>query len=660
VANRKLIHPTSSGADIREYQWWREDWADPKLRAQHVLDTVSQIWRDCDSLRQGQFRWAGLYANDPFLSNQLGFTPKGYKRNQVSARPAPLSLNAVKAVSDTYVAMVTADRPKVSCVTSGGNWDLQQKGILLEKFIEGVLYENDAYRTATQVNYDVVKFGTGIVKICDDRPRETRIRIERILPWEVLVHPDDALYGEPQCMYQVKRFDRLVLQETWPEFAKDLVNGGADFTTSTPGQALFSQGQDDFVVVVEAWRLPQGKDSPGRHTIVCGLVTLLDEEWHRPHFPFEFLYRQQPSEGIWGLSLAQELSGLQLSLNKMLRDIQRAQNLVVGHYMIDNATEINTGSISDRIGGFIRYRGNPPIYNAPPPASDQNIAYLQQTWQRCFETIGVSQQTAQSQKPADLNSGKALQVYADIQSQRFKPSYEEYQHWFLRIARQIIATADNMDEEFYVKAAGSKVMQAVRWADIGLDDSEFSLKLYPTNALADDPASRMQQVQDLMTAGLIDPKAGRRLLDMPDLEEFSSYENASYNLTMKIITQILSGGKYVGPEPFMDLEESVKLVQLAYLKARLEDVSEDRCETLSRWMSQAKGIPGWSGYVPPIPLVGANTPITPQGPAALPMPGMPQTPTTGMNIPPGLPPPPGDAGGPLAPGTPPPPPQNSL
>ena len=627
--------------DARSSRWWLDEFED--TRAEHVMSVAGQIYKDSESLRQGMGRWSSLYANDPILNIQLGFSSRARSRSSVAVRTAPLALNAVKAVADTYVSMITADKPKVSCVTSGGDWELQRKAAMLEKFVAGVLYENDTYRLATQLNYDVVKFGQGIVKVADERPRQTRIKIERVLPSELLVQADDALYGDPQCMYQCKRVDRLILQELYPDYADKLKTGGTDFgTMSTGASSVFSSDQFDFVVVVEAWHLPQGEHVPGRHSICCGDVTLLDEPWLRPTFPFEFLYRQQPGEGIWGLSLAQELSGLQLAINKLMRDQARAEALVVGHYFVDNATEINTGQISDRIGGIIRYRGTPPQYIAPPAYSDQSSQKLNFLWQKCFETIGVSAEKATSQKPAGLNSGKALLVYADIQSQRFNPSYEEYQHFFLRLSRQIIACARDMDDSFYVRAAGKETMQTVRWADVGgLEDHEFTLHLYPTNALVDDPAARIQQVQDLMTAQLLDPKAGRRLLDLPDLEEFSSYENASYNLTMKMITQIISGGEYVGPEPYMDLEEAIKLFQLSYVKGELENVPEDRLELLSRWISAAQAI-----LNPPQPTA------PPQGPPGAPNMGPPPSgaPPAGT---PGMPTP--GLGGPLAPGRVPPP-----
>ena len=666
IENRSdLVHPKNDGS-LKESRWWMPEFKG--TRGEHVTQVAAQLYRESEALRMGMWRWASLYANDPFLSTQLGFVPRTRNFGQASTRPSPLALNAVKAVSDTYVALLTADRPKVSVVTSGADDELQRDAADLEKFIEGVFYENRIYRTALAVNYDVCKCGMGVVKICDERPRRTHITIERVMPWEILADPDDALYGDPQCIYHVRRFDRIILQELWPDFADQIASKGGNISEFAPAPAGTGGSRADYVVVVEAWRKPPSADVPGMHVIACGEVCLLEEEWTRRSFPFEFLYRQRPGDGIWGTSLGQELSGLQLAVNKLLRDIQRAQNLVVGHYLIENNADVNTGSISDRIGGFIRYRGVKPEYIAPPPVADQNIVYLQQLWSRCFETIGISQQAAQSQKPAGLNSGKAIMVYADIQSQRFKPSYQEYQDWFLRIGQQVIETARDMDEEFYVRAAGSKIMKTVSSMAAGkLEDHEFALKLYPTNALADDPASRIQQVQDLMVAKLLTDKEGRRLLDNPDLEALNDLENASFNLVAKIKHQILDGGEYIPPEPYMDLGipwspaapaqpgEAIKYMQNSYLMAKMGGVREDRLERLDRWITTAMSI--LNKDRPPVPPPGLPLP-----PGAMPPPGAP------LVGPPGAGPPPPhmlgmplrQVGGPLAPGRSPPLPTSTV
>jgi hypothetical protein len=364
-------------------------------------------------------------------------------------------------------------------------------------------------------------------------------------------------------------------------------------------------------------------------------VLVLEEPCTR--YPFKFLYVSKPSHSVWGDGFVQQLMPMQFELDALLNMVRNSMKLSGLKIGIPSTSNVNTMAIAGVPDALLKFTDQPPIPLLWPAVAPDVYQQMDRIWQRMFEVPGISQLSAQSQKPAGLNSGKALQVYADVQSQRFEPSYAEYQHFFLRLARQIIACARDMDESFYVRAAGKQTMSTVRWADVGgLEDHEFDLKLYPTNALADDPAARIQQVQDLMTAQLLDPKAGRRLLDMPDLEEFSSYENASYNLTMRVVTEILHEGRYIGPEPHMDLAEAVKLVQLAYVKARFENAPEDRLELLDRWMSAAQGI-----LAPPPPPPGAGAPPGP------PTPGAPGMPVPGR-------------GGPLAPGRAPPPVQNSL
>lgn len=630
----------------QDSQWWLDEFKNS--RADKVVAIAGQLFAQDGARRLGMQAWSDLYANDPWLSTQLGFTSITNRRAaHLTARPSPLALNGVAAVTDTFVAMVTADKLKVSAVTSGGEWELQQKAEQLTNFVDGVFYENSFKRLTNQLEYDVCKYGTACVKVGED---DGRISIDRVLSAHVLVDADDAINGKPQCLYFVRKMARVRVQELYPEQSDELAAGGQTFGAQGRGNGSFNV-DDNYVIVVEAWRLAGNKKSPGLHVVCCGNVTMVDEPWLRKTYPIKFLYRKQPGQGIWGHSLSQELSGQQLNLNKQVRDYARARALMVGHYMIENGTTVNTGQLNDRIGGFIKYRGTKPEYVSPPPISDQSVAEIQRSWEKMFETIGVSQAQAQSQKPPGLNSGKALLVYADIQSNRFKPSFEELQWFTIDVAREVIATAREMsNESFYVQAAGKREMSAVRWADTGgLDDSEFVLQMFATNGLADDPAARIQQVQDMMTAGLVEAKAGRRLLDMPDLEEFSSFENANYNLTMRIMTEIINGGKYVGPMPFMDLGqngqdgESVKLMQLGFLKGQLDGVPPERLELISRWISAAR-----AQVAPPAP----PPPPGPAGPGAGP-PGGPAN-TNGPPLPTkGL-------GGPLAVGLPPPPQQRTM
>jgi hypothetical protein len=198
--------------------------------------------------------------------------------------------------------------------------------------------------------------------------------------------------------------------------------------------------------------------------------------------------------------------------------------------------------------------------------------------------------TALGEKPPGLNSGKAIQTYADVTSTRFKPNYAEFQDWHWRVSQQTLhwaAEIANEHPDFEVRAPG-KMMEAVKWAEVHLRVDEYVLQLYPTNKLADEPAARLSQVQDMLNAGMVTPEDGRRLLDMPDIEGLNSYEQASYDNTMEAGRRIIEEGDYFGPVPQMGLKEAIKRMQQIYLKARFDNVHEDRLNMLDRWIGEAK------------------------------------------------------------------------
>jgi hypothetical protein len=160
----------------------------------------------------------------------------------------------------------------------------------------------------------------------------------------------------------------------------------------------------------------------------------------------------------------------------------------------------------------------------------------------------------------------------------------------MRLAQQTIHWAAEIAEdhpEFEVRAPG-KMMEAVKWGDVHLREEEYVLQMYPTNKLADDPAARLSQVQELLNSGMMEPDDGRRLLDMPDIESFNSYKQASYDNVMEAARSIIEDGKYFGPVGQMNLKDGIARMQEVYLKARFDKVKQERLDMLDRWIVEAK------------------------------------------------------------------------
>ena len=581
-----------ASADV---QWWTDE--TKENRAPIICDIAARIWRDQQPAREAMLRAARMYGSLPMM----GLTPKLYRQRTIT-RGRRLSLNIIKSVVNTYTAMVTKDQPKVSFVTAGGDDELQRKAKKLEKFVDGTAYDQNLKAKSYQLVRDSALFPYGIVKFYKDySAKRPRVGIQRTLPWEWLFDDQESADGNPPNGYHVKFCDRRA-------FA-DMVRRGAFGEKANPQlaakiEAGTTKGFDDlgesfdqvnlveWCAVIESWHLPPDAKTPGHHSVVVVGVDepVVDEEytWHR--FPCEALYRERPLQGVQGESLAEELAPLQVEISRLLVMIQRAQMYVVGHWLVEENSRINTNAIDDVTASIIRYAGTPPRFESPQTVAGDVYSHLDRLWNRGFEVIGVPQMTATGEKPAGLTSGKAIQTYADVTATRFKPNYAEYQDWYMRVSQQILHLAAEIEEDypdFEVRAPG-RMMEAVKWADVKLREEQYVLQMYPTNKLADDPAARLSQVQDMINAGMMDPDDGRRLLDMPDIESFNSYKQASYDNTMEAARMIIEEGRYFGPVSQMNLKVSIARMQEVYLKARFDKVSQERLDMIDAWIQEAK------------------------------------------------------------------------
>jgi hypothetical protein len=555
-----------------DVQWWLDENED--RRASIVCEVAERLWADQRMTREGMLRAARMYGSLPMM----GLSPRLY-RQRTMTRGRRLALNIIKSVVNTYTAMVTKDRPKVSFVTSGADDSVQRKAKRLEKFVDGTLYDQSLHIQAYQCVRDSALFTFGIVKFFKDmsEPKRPRVGIERTLPWEWLFDDQEAADGKPPNGYHVKFMDRRALARENPKLTGKIMMASAGGFDDI-GESVDQVNLVEWCVVVESWHLPPNSETPGRHVIaVVGVdEPIVDEEWTWPRFPAEILYRERPVQGVHGESLADELAPIQVEISRMLMSIQRAQMYAVGHWLVEENANVNTNAIDDVTASIIRYRGTPPRYEAVNAVAGDVYAHLDRLWGRGFEVVGVPQMNAAGEKPAGIDSGKGLLVYAEVTSTRFKPCYAEYQDWYMRIAQQIIHLAAEIADDcpdFSVKAPG-KMMDAVKWADVHLREEEYVLAMYPTNKLADEPAARLSQVQQMLNTGMIpDKRTGRRLLDMPDLDAFSSSEDVAYDNIQEAMTRILEKAEYFPPESYMGgdgLRDALKIAQQTYLKTRMQ------------------------------------------------------------------------------------------
>lgn len=578
-------------------------WTAPKKDLAKAVVAICKSIQESDTPRQTQIQIsARLYGNTNLLGlNGLSFTKVSAVASSIKDR---VTYNVCQSVIDTIVAKMSKNRPKPLFLTSGGDYKLQRRAKKLTKFCDGIFYENKAYIVGPEVLRDAEVFGTGAIHVFE---QHGRVKWERVLSSEFKVDNIEALYGEPRQLHREKAIDRGVVLDLFPDKKKiiEVANStSADLTGAYQNVA-------DLITVRESWHLPSGPDADdGLHCITLENGELLVEKWTKNYFPFVFIHSSKRLFGFWGQGAVERLQSIQLEINKILWVIQRSMHLH-GTYRvwIKTGSKLPKEHINNDIGAVL-VSDEKPEYLSSSFIPQEYFNHLQTLKAQAYEQEGVSQLSATSKKPAGLDSGKALREYNDIESDRFTMLGQAYENMYLDLAKLSIAVAKEIFEEegeYKVQMPGKKFVETIDWKDIDLKDDEYVMKVFPVSSLPDDPAGRLQTIQEYMQAGILSIRQGRRLLDFPDLEMEETLDNAREDYLHTILEKIVDEGEYTVPEPEDDLQLANELALEYYSMGKNQGLEEDRLELLRRFRDQVNTLV-MKSQPPPPPAMPVNAP----------------------------------------------------
>lgn len=606
-------------------RWWK---LPPTERPKAITRILEHLGTN-DSKRQNQYQIAErLYGNVQLLGAS-GLSISKVATTQTATKER-VTYNVVQSVIDTITAKLAKNKPKSSFITSGGDWKLQRKAKKLEKFCDGVRYENTGHEMGVAAFRDSGVYGDGLIYVFN---QHGRVRWERALAAELFVDPIDAFYGNPRSLYRVKNLDREVLIELCPD-KKDAIERAPAAKVDLTG--MYQQTSDQ-VTVYEAWHLPSG---PGAKDglRVMGIETeeLDSEEYVRPYFPFGKLPWTSRLKGYWSQGIPEQLASIQLELNKVSWVIQRSMHLAgTFKIWIKNGSKVPKEHLNNDFGAIIN-GDEMPQYILPPIVQPELVARRESLKQEAFEQVGVSMLSAAAKKPEGLDSGKALREYNDIESDRFMTIGQAYEQFFLVLDRLSIDVAQDIYKSkgaLSVKVPGKKFLETIDWADVDLTDDEYLMKAYAVSSLPDEPSARLQTVTEYMQAGIYSLREGKRMLDTLDTDQGDSLQDSQENWIHEVLEKIIEDNDYSPPEPDMDLSLAKELTLQYIAQAHTNGLEEDKISNLRLFNTQidalvtkampppppqpAPGAPG-SGApqaVPEAPPVSGMLPNAPQGAA---------------------------------------------
>lgn len=570
----------------------------------HVNSIADWLWRDQSTVRERMQRNLEQYEG----LRLPGLEASGYLKAGNFRRVGDYDQqywNVPRALVNAVSAKVAGrQRPKPSLVCTDADWATKRRAKRLERFAEATLHQpqgpcRDAWELGTRMFVDAAVFGMGILKVFADVTGR-RIGIERKLPWEILVDPEEAKYGAPLNIFDRYRYDKDRLAAQFPEH-REAIYAASDDEPEHWGDGMRIARA---CTVREAWRLPVGANDKGRHAICINGKTLKVEEWTRAEFPF-LIMRWAPHLIGWGSkSLVEEAEATNDELNftiERMREGERANAVPVTFYEEGSVAEELIAS--NKIGLAIPVKVGTqrmPEFNAPRGFSESTLQWMRLHFEKCFELTGISQMSASSRKEPGVTAGVALRAIAQMETERFSLIYTAYEQTLaVDLTRHVIACARDVasgenGKDFKARWPGGKFLTEIAWSEADLKDDQYNIQPEAVPGLANTPADRLQLGQDLFNGGLIGPAAFLRITQMKDVDRELQSMNVQHEIVDRYIEQWLEASeedeqsgafKFRGPLPFMDHADAILQVAQAYMQGELDGAPDWNLEHFVRFIS---------------------------------------------------------------------------
>ncbi len=514
----------------------------------------------------------------------------------VSAR---LTFNIVKSCIDTVRSKIGETKPRPLFITENGTWDLQQRAKKTSTFIQALfdeignpngLVRESLYTIGSETFLDAAMTGTGCAKMYIKDGN--KIVAENFKSDEYVVDQFEGINRNPRSAHQIKYIDREVLFDTY----KTKKDRAAIIEAQAARTGLGGAHTQDMIPVIESIHLPSGTNSgDGLRSVCIETGTLKSAEWDKPYFPTLIQRWGLRPVGYFGMGLAEELQGIQKELNQTLQNIQAGIRRVAVPRVWRHISDHNTSKrLTNEIGEQYYYRQQKPIFETAVAFNAETYHHVDRLFNKGYEVTGISKLSSMAEKPAGLDSGKAIRNYQNVESERFLTVQNMYENFFTPQATYMVL--DMLDEllkngtDVIVQMNDGMTFEPVKYSDVQLPKGSYTVRAYPTNFLPSDPAGKYERVVEMVKDGMFDKDEAMDLLDFPDLKKAQRVSLAVRNSSISYVEKMIESGVRKTLEPFMNMDMIADLAQSYYLDGRSNGMPEDKLDLLRQTMSEVKAI----------------------------------------------------------------------
>lgn len=469
------------------------------------------------------------------------------EEEDTSANP---QINVIASCVDTLHSKIAQSKVRPFFTTINGTFKDIQCVKQAQQFFDVFYDEQNVNKKISDAFKDACIFDTGVIYI-----NEEERTIERALPFQVFVRPSEVNYNRiTRIFYEQKDYPVSILPE---KILSKFKNKSLEYV--------------DFGIYYDT--VNKVKAYTGNGSII------LTETYDAEVVPFIFLYYKSPVLGNVTTSVVDQLVNIQQEINILMAKIKDASQLNNAlTFMVPEGSNLKTTQLNNRVGNVLTYKplasGGLPVTSATPAFIDnQYITVLNDLIQKAYDVVGISQLSAQSRKPAGLNSGIALATMEDLESDRFETQLNQVIRAFIDVAKTCIKVFPKDDT--ILPEITSRL--SIKWKDIVDESANMSIQYSGADNLSKDPSTKLQQLQQLAMAGVIPAARIPQLMQIPDLEAGYSLSNNAIDAVMSVIRNCIEKDDFDVPEfiPFELLKEEIINTQLSLTKAGYDRNKKD-------------------------------------------------------------------------------------
>lgn len=578
----------------RDQLWWAE-------KPDFKLDSAGLEWSKRVIAEAKRVEFATIERSQTILENYClygDFGAWGVSTGMTTRKPAT-HRNVIATGVDTIVSELLQTPPRAMWISRGGTWRDRRTAKKLTSWGDDLSQEQELDDLRSQVYRDGLIAGVGFLQ---PYVFGKELRTKRIFPCNVLM--DDRNCGDsmPRQLFTRNFVDRYRLMEVardmgnWNKDMEDAISEAPDssgtmwsFTADDPGQT------NDLIEVWECWHLPSKKGAKdGVHAIVIDGATLLHRTYERDRYPLVAYRPIKPTKGWWGASLVSRAGPLQAGLNDIMSRIDEAMEYHARMVIIHPPAGGTFKTAFTNEAGTIVEHPQPERIKAfaPEPMPAQAYEHRDHLRQAILEEFAVNELQSQGTVPGQLESGKALRVLTDTGSRRFidlkrcaERVHSDYMREAVHCMRQLSSVPGN-DAKVIYKRHGVPI--EVDWSELNPDDSRHRIKTFPTSSLPQEPAGRIQTLDDLRADGMLKSDEFYALaLDVPDVEGALAEITAPIEFIRFQLDTILDDGEPVEPWPTSPLERGIQIANAVIFREAMDGCPEDKLDMIRDWIDGA-------------------------------------------------------------------------